>query len=70
MVTEQPSIFIYGLRLDEPVTTITDLIFSAVCFYAYFRLTKLAERQILHQYLRSNRHANLFHPGWEELYHG
>ena len=49
---EQPSIFIYGLRLDEPVTTITDLIISAVCFYAYFRLTKLAERQKLHQFLR------------------
>lgn len=52
METAQPSIFIYGLRLDEPVTTITDLIFSAVCFYAYFRLTRLAERQVLHQYLR------------------
>jgi len=51
-VTEQPSIFIYDLRLDEPVTTITDLIISAVCFYAYFRLTKLAERQKLHQFLR------------------
>ncbi len=49
---EQPSIFIYGLRLDEPVTTITDLFISAVCFYAYFRLTKLAGRQKLHQFLR------------------
>ena len=49
---EQPSIFIYGLRIDEPVTTITDLFISAVCFYAYFRLTKLAERQKLHQFLR------------------
>jgi len=51
-VIEQPSIFIFGLRLDEPVTTITDLFISAVCFYAYFRLTKLAERQKLHQFLR------------------
>ncbi len=49
---EQPSIFIYGLRLDEPVTTITDLFISAVCFYAYFRLTKLPGRQKLHQFLR------------------
>lgn len=52
MVTAQPSIFIYGLRLSEPVTTITDLIISTVCFYAYFRLTRLVERQKLHQYLR------------------
>lgn len=52
MLSAQPSIFIYGLRLDEPVTTITDLIISAVCIYAYFRLTKLAGRQKFHQYLR------------------
>jgi hypothetical protein len=52
MVTAQPSIFINGLRLSEPVTTITDLIISAVCFYAFFRLTQLAERQKLHKYLK------------------
>lgn len=52
MVSDQPSIFIFGIRLDEPVTTITDLLVSAVCLYAYFRLSRIAERQQLHQYLR------------------
>jgi hypothetical protein len=52
METGQPSIFIWGIRLDEPVTTITDLLVSAVCFYAYARLTKIGEKQRLHLYLR------------------
>lgn len=52
MNTDQPSIFIFGIRLDEPVTTLTDLLVSAVCLYAYFRLTQIGEKQRLHQYLR------------------
>lgn len=34
----QPSIEIFNLRIDEPVTTATDLIMAAICFYAYFRV--------------------------------
>ncbi len=52
MIPEQPSIFIGTIRLDEPVTTVTDLIISAVCFYAFFRLSRIARKQPLHQYLR------------------
>ena len=52
MHSDQPSIFIAGIRLDEPVTTLTDLIISAVCFYAFFKLSKIAKKQPLHQYLR------------------
>lgn len=37
----QPSIFPFGIRIDEPVTTLTDLIVSAVCLYAFFSLRKL-----------------------------
>jgi len=47
----QPSVELFGVRLDEPVTTITDLIVSAVCFYAYYRLNKIS--------LRNNVHWNL-----------
>lgn len=36
----QPSIFPFGVRIDEPVTTLTDLVISAICFYAFFALRK------------------------------
>lgn len=52
MAADQPSIHIYGIRIDEPVTTATDLLISLVCFYAFFRLGKIARKEPLHQYLR------------------
>jgi len=36
----QPSIEVLGIRIDEPVNMFTDLIVSAVCLIAYYRLTK------------------------------
>lgn len=38
MVEHQPSIYISGIRVDEPVTVLTDLLVSAVCFYAFVKL--------------------------------
>ncbi len=38
---EQPSIDFLHLRIDEPITTATDLILAAICFYAFFRIRKL-----------------------------
>ncbi len=37
----QPSIEILNLRIDEPITTITDLMFAAVCFYAFFQIRRM-----------------------------
>lgn len=37
----QPSIEILSFRIDEPITTATDLILAAICFYAFFRIRKL-----------------------------
>ncbi|MDF1574328.1 MAG: hypothetical protein P1P86_03945 [Bacteroidales bacterium] len=37
----QPSIEILDLRIDEPITTATDLILAAICFYAFFRIRRL-----------------------------
>ena len=34
----QPSIEVLSIRVDEPITTITDLIMAAICFYAYYRI--------------------------------
>lgn len=39
-MTTQPSIFPFGIRIDEPVTTLTDLLVSAVCFYAFWGIRK------------------------------
>ena len=36
----QPSIEIGKLRIDEPITSATDMLMAFVCFYAYFRIRK------------------------------
>ena len=38
---EVTSIVIFGIKILEPAASITDLIVSAVCFYAYIKLKKL-----------------------------
>ncbi len=45
----QPSIFPFGIRVDEPITTLTDLFVAAVCFYAFFRLRNQSDGSRLHQ---------------------
>lgn len=52
MVEIQPSIWILGIRIDEPVTTITDLLISVICFYAFYRLYKVPNRNKMHLYLK------------------
>lgn len=37
-VASQPSIFPFGLRIDEPVATVTDLAVALVCGYAYVQM--------------------------------
>lgn len=41
MFLEQPSIEILGIRIDEPVNCATDLLVTAVCWYAYYKLRKM-----------------------------
>lgn len=33
---QNPSIVVGGLRIDEPITTLTDFLFAAVCLFAFF----------------------------------
>lgn len=33
---QNPSVYIGGLRIDEPVTTLTDFLFAGICLFAYF----------------------------------
>jgi hypothetical protein len=36
----QPSVEVLGIRIDEPITTLTDLLFAAVCFFAFFMIRR------------------------------
>ena len=47
MVPEQPSIHLLGLRIDEPITTLTDLMVSGVCLYAFFKTNKLKQTKVM-----------------------
>ena len=43
-----PSIHVFNIRIDEPITTLTDLMVSAVCFYAWYKLRKRnSDNQVL-----------------------
>src|SRR6187551_3876516 len=46
---EIPETFIdlMGIRIAEPVTVITDLLVSAVCFYAYWQLRKTKDASLV-----------------------
>lgn len=48
----QPSIELFGIMIQEPVTTFTDLIVSAVCFYAFYKLIAMQKQGKLFIYLK------------------
>ncbi|MCF8297426.1 MAG: hypothetical protein K9J13_07795 [Saprospiraceae bacterium] len=52
MLDPQPAIEILGVKLLEPVTTITDLVVSAICFYAFYKLARIKNRNKMHLYLK------------------
>ena len=39
------SIFILGIEVQEPIASLTDLVVSAVCFYAFYKLQKRGEKE-------------------------
>ena len=42
---QNPTIYIGDLRIDEPITTLTDLLFIGVCFMAFFKTKHVAHEQ-------------------------
>ncbi|KPK79716.1 MAG: hypothetical protein AMS27_17765 [Bacteroides sp. SM23_62_1] len=52
MILPEPSIYIFDIRLDEPVTTLTDLLVAGVSLYALFQLLKRPAQNKIHHYLR------------------
>lgn len=49
---QQPSIEVFNVRIDEPVVMLTDLMVSAVCFYAYIKLSKIPVHNKVQLYLK------------------
>ncbi len=41
LLAQQPSVFPLGIRIDEPVTMITDVAVAAVCFFAFVKLIQI-----------------------------
>ena len=51
-VLQQPDVNILGIRLQEPITTITDLLVTVVCFYAYWKIKKNGVSSKAIQYIK------------------
>jgi len=52
MHIELTQMYLAGIRIDEPVTVLTDLIVSAVCFYAFYKLSIVEVKNKVHLYLK------------------
>lgn len=48
----QPSIEVLSIRIDEPITSMTDLIMAAICFYAYFRIRQQESKGMIKGYFK------------------
>lgn len=40
MVNPQPSVYPFGIRIDEPIGTLTDIVVAIVCLYFFYKLNK------------------------------
>ncbi len=47
---QNPDIFIGNLRLQEPITTLTDMLFCFVCFIAFFKTAAQANNKAINLY--------------------
>ena len=52
LIYMQPSVELWNLRIDEPVTTATDLLMAAICFYAYIGIKKNESTQKIKLYFK------------------
>lgn len=51
-IYKNPSIDIWGLRVGEPVTMLTDLLVTAVCLFAWLRLNRLELKGVVYVYYK------------------
>jgi hypothetical protein len=40
MVAPQPSVYVFGICIDEPIAMLTNIIVALVCFYAFYQMHK------------------------------
>lgn len=52
MTLEPTTIDLLGIRMDEPLTTFTDLMVSAVCYYAFWQIHKNKPQSKLFTYMK------------------
>lgn len=48
-IIEQPSIFPFGIRIDEPVTTATDILVGVTCLICAYKLKPLYNGSMMHK---------------------
>ena len=48
----QPDIFLWGLRIQEPTTMLTDLLIAGVCLYAFYQLKRIGPKTKVTQLVR------------------
>ncbi len=51
-MNQQPAIELFGVLILEPITTLTDLMVSAVCLYAFIKLSSIKRTNRVHFFLR------------------
>ena len=47
---QNPTIYIGDLRIDEPITTLTDMLFIGLCFFAFFKTKDVTSDKALNLY--------------------
>lgn len=80
---QNPTIYLGGLRIDEPITTLTDFLFIGMCFYAFFKTKHLSVFKGINLYrwfflltgfsslvAALIGHAFLYYFGWEAKIYG
>jgi hypothetical protein len=80
---QNPTIYLGGLRIDEPITTVTDFLFIGFCFYGFFKTKSFSIYKGVNLYrwfflltgcssliAALIGHAFLYYFGWEAKIYG
>ncbi|MCC6723929.1 MAG: hypothetical protein IT258_05425 [Saprospiraceae bacterium] len=49
---KNPSLDLWGLRVDEPITMLTDVLVTVICWYAFYKLGKPEKKGTIHWLVR------------------
>ena len=49
---QNPTIYFGTLRIDEPITALTDILISVVCFYAFYKLKNKQNKTSVRLYFK------------------